>query len=312
MNDEIDVMASNNDKTMIAPPQNADATMLGMSVKCAVCGTENAPGEKYCGDCGFLLASSPGESIGESQISARTVLTDIATKQDYYLHPGENTIGREMADVMLNDPTVSWRHARIVLEDGRCLVEDLGSTNGTMVRGEKVTALTEIVDGDEIRVGSVALTVSMPLSVDAQASQTAPEVTPSPDALENAEADDGYISDEPAVKPLARLISAREPAIEFEILPGVNTIGRRGDNDIRIVDDPYVSGGHAEITANEGWFEIVDMGSTNGTIVNGVKLDPDEPMQLSDGAQITFGRTQVRFEVLAADDYGSAEQDEQA
>lgn len=69
----------------------------------------------------------------------------------------ETVIGRDpAAAVHLDAAGVSRRHARIVVEGSVALLEDLGSKNGTALRGELITKPTE-PDGDEIRVGPVAL-----------------------------------------------------------------------------------------------------------------------------------------------------------
>ena len=52
-------------------------------------------------------------------------------------------------------------HARIVIDRGHAHVEDLGSKNGTFVGGKPVTDARVLRDGDEIRVGPVALTFSV-------------------------------------------------------------------------------------------------------------------------------------------------------
>ena len=79
------------------------------------------------------------------------------------LSEGENIIGREPdAAVWLDFSAVSRRHARIVISADRVTVEDLGSKNGTQVRGERITGAVEIEDGDEIRIGSVLLNFRMP------------------------------------------------------------------------------------------------------------------------------------------------------
>jgi DNA-binding winged helix-turn-helix (wHTH) protein len=76
---------------------------------------------------------------------------------------GENIIGREPeAAVWLDFFTVSRRHARIVISGDHAIVEDLGSKNGTQVRGERISGAAEIEDGDEIRIGSVVLNFRMP------------------------------------------------------------------------------------------------------------------------------------------------------
>ena len=55
-------------------------------------------------------------------------------------------------------PTISRRHARIVISAGGATLEDLDSKNGTFLRGNKVTQPAPLSDGDLIRVGSVSLT----------------------------------------------------------------------------------------------------------------------------------------------------------
>ena len=75
------------------------------------------------------------------------------------LGSGENILGRESDDggIRLDSPTVSRRHARISIAPNGASLEDLGSKNGTFLRGEPVTAVVPLIDGDEIRVGSVIL-----------------------------------------------------------------------------------------------------------------------------------------------------------
>jgi DNA-binding winged helix-turn-helix (wHTH) protein len=74
------------------------------------------------------------------------------------LREGDNTIGREEGcEVWVGSTTVSRRHARIRLADGRATIEDLGSKNGTFVRGAKIAGPAELADGDTVEVGSVRL-----------------------------------------------------------------------------------------------------------------------------------------------------------
>ena len=79
------------------------------------------------------------------------------------LTEGENIIGREPeAAVWLDFFAVSRRHARIVISGDRATLEDLGSKNGTHVRGERISGVVALEDGDEIRIGSVVLSFRMP------------------------------------------------------------------------------------------------------------------------------------------------------
>jgi DNA-binding winged helix-turn-helix (wHTH) protein len=74
------------------------------------------------------------------------------------LGEGVNIVGREPGvSVWFDLPSVSRRHARILIEDGHVSVEDLGSKNGTWVGSQLVTSPVSLADGDEIRIGSVSV-----------------------------------------------------------------------------------------------------------------------------------------------------------
>ena len=88
------------------------------------------------------------------------------------LSPGENLVGRDPSlTVWLDSPSVSRRHARVVLDGDRVTVEDLGSKNGTHVRGETVTESVTVSDGDEIRFGSISVTFRRSNAVASTASE---------------------------------------------------------------------------------------------------------------------------------------------
>jgi DNA-binding winged helix-turn-helix (wHTH) protein len=76
------------------------------------------------------------------------------------LSKGENIVGRdEQAHVRLDAVTVSRRHARIVIgSNGDALIEDLGSTNGTFVGGQRLLAPRGLVAGERIEFGSLSVT----------------------------------------------------------------------------------------------------------------------------------------------------------
>jgi pSer/pThr/pTyr-binding forkhead associated (FHA) protein len=75
------------------------------------------------------------------------------------LAEGENVIGRDPRVVVWLDlPGVSRQHARILIDHVEATVEDLGSKNGTYVRGDRISSPARLNDGDEIRVGPVLLT----------------------------------------------------------------------------------------------------------------------------------------------------------
>jgi DNA-binding winged helix-turn-helix (wHTH) protein len=74
------------------------------------------------------------------------------------LTEGSHLVGRdEGVAVWLESPTVSRQHARIRVVGEQASVEDLGSKNGTYLRGERLMTAASLADGDEVRVGSVTL-----------------------------------------------------------------------------------------------------------------------------------------------------------
>jgi len=67
-------------------------------------------------------------------------------------------VGRgEAADVTLDDDFTSERHARFDNQGGALYVDDLGSTNGTFVNGEKIEERTALAVGDAVRVGDTIM-----------------------------------------------------------------------------------------------------------------------------------------------------------
>ncbi len=77
----------------------------------------------------------------------------------------------------------------------------------------------------------------------------------------------------------------------YEITTPLVILGRGTDCDLRLVD-PGVSRHHAEIRVEDGEVVLVDLGSTNGTFVNG---QPVRRIALSDGTRVTLGRTTLVF-----------------
>ena len=72
-------------------------------------------------------------------------------------------IGRgEMCDAILHDPLVSRRHGKITWDGAHCIIEDLGSTNGTFVNGQRLAKPRVLKTGDEVRVGSVVIVFADP------------------------------------------------------------------------------------------------------------------------------------------------------
>jgi DNA-binding winged helix-turn-helix (wHTH) protein len=74
------------------------------------------------------------------------------------LGPGENLLGRyEGAVVWIESALVSRRHARIVVDEKGAVLEDLGSKNGTYLRGKRIEAPSKLADEDQVRIGPASM-----------------------------------------------------------------------------------------------------------------------------------------------------------
>lgn len=78
--------------------------------------------------------------------------------REFTLTEGEHIIGREPGlAVSLDSAKVSRRHARLIVREDQVTLEDLGSKNGTFVRGSRIREVAVIQPGDVIRVGGLSL-----------------------------------------------------------------------------------------------------------------------------------------------------------
>lgn len=72
----------------------------------------------------------------------------------------EITIGRKSDNLLiLDDPYASGYHARVYMKNNDCILEDLGSTNGTLLNDQNVKGRQYLTLGDEIRIGSTSFKV---------------------------------------------------------------------------------------------------------------------------------------------------------
>jgi hypothetical protein len=95
-----------------------------------------------------------------------------------------------------------------------------------------------------------------------------------------------------------KLVVVTSPALrageEHPIDSSAITVGREAENDIPLVRDEFSSGSHARIEPRRDGVWIEDIGSTNGTYVNGARLTAAR--KLSPGDVIRIGETDLRFE----------------
>ena len=84
------------------------------------------------------------------------------------------------------------------------------------------------------------------------------------------------------------------PETRFVIRDGATSIGRSSASDIVLKSDDYASGSHAQLTHHGGLLYVEDLGSTNGTFVNGRKTVGATPLRHGDSVRV--GSTTFRYE----------------
>src|SRR5262249_32433643 len=105
-------------------------------------------GYAFCADAEPVHESGVGRS-GKG-ISCRLLWDGLEVR----LEPGENILGRDAdAAAWIDDPGVSRRHARIFVEEDGARLEDLGSKNGTKLRGRRIEVPARLRDRDVIQIG---------------------------------------------------------------------------------------------------------------------------------------------------------------
>ena len=123
-------------KTMMGSAPTINATVTIKPIQCPVCKTFNPGGVMFCVDCGLIFDRAlDGDAFGAPVVQV-PMLVDM-NGREYPLRPGTTVIGRE-ADISLMDSKISRRHGQVTNTDGVLVFEDLGSTNGSKVNGNKV------------------------------------------------------------------------------------------------------------------------------------------------------------------------------
>jgi DNA-binding winged helix-turn-helix (wHTH) protein len=113
--------------------------------------TAHRRGYAFCGEAEDLDPQPPTGTVATFWL--------VVNEKRVILGPGETTIGRDPASgVWLDVSSVSWRHARVIIQGRTAAIQDLESTNGTHVGGRKVSEATPLRHGDAIQFGEVKAT----------------------------------------------------------------------------------------------------------------------------------------------------------
>jgi pSer/pThr/pTyr-binding forkhead associated (FHA) protein len=184
-----------------------------------------------------------------------------AASRTVRLQGGAYVIGRaEAADIQLDDPEVSRRHARLLVDGDEAVLEDLDTQNGTFVGGEQIRQRA-LEDGDTIELSPFTLTIRLGVHV------------PQPR------------------KVWLEIVDGPGTGTRFDLHGEVMGIGRAEDQPIRLPDQS-ASRAHASVVQRgETWF-LRDSQSANGVTLNGRRV---VEMELQAGDVVGVGNTKLKL-----------------
>jgi DNA-binding winged helix-turn-helix (wHTH) protein len=109
---------------------------------------------------GYAFCGEADESTERPSVEVPTICRLQLEGREVVLPAGAHVLGRDVdGATRIDSSSVSRRHALVVIEDGAATLEDLGSKNGTFLRGKRISAPMALVDGDEFRLGRVRITL---------------------------------------------------------------------------------------------------------------------------------------------------------
>ena len=215
----------------------------------------------------------------------------------FSLAGGELTIGRVSGNgIVIDNAGVSRRHAVIRVKEDKVFLEDLGSANGTFVRGQKIES-SELHDGDEIMVVKHRLVYRIPKEADAP-----PKAEPAADAGQKTMyIDQAALAQAMGAKPGSARTETAAALRPRLILPDLKkfaleedevTLGSGASCQIKL-SGMFVGKEHAKIVrTKEGQFKIQHLSGMAGTRVNGEKITEHV---LKHGDEIEVGKQKLLF-----------------
>lgn len=224
-------------------------------------------------------------------------------------------------DIVLKSDVASRRHASIEIKDGKLVLSDLGSSNGSFLNGEKINDSSDLFDGDLIVIDTDSFSVISPNKREAEAD--IPSVWSEGEGLESASqtqivfdversaAVSDYMAgriDIPALGAVPRLVGLSDAVrgriyeLQGDQATNIWHLGRSEEVDI-VIDDGSVSGKHAQLVNDGVLWKIVNWMSTNGTFVNDKK---GLSTFLKSGDIIRLGSVEFAFEARLSNNNSAA------
>jgi pSer/pThr/pTyr-binding forkhead associated (FHA) protein len=268
---------------------------------------------------------SPGPGKATAATGGRVI--SLVDGREYIVSAGGLSFGRDAGcDVVIPSSEVSRRHAEVVPGDVGYVLSDT-STNGVFVNGTRIEAMQVLGRGDVLRIGTeefrfyadvLAVAPAQAPAVAAEPPLKPPSAAPSRPAAPSAPAAPvipvAPIAPPRQPEPASGIAtSTRPPLAMLEVVGdgsgvpkgqifGVTSVlahvGRGSHNDVVIVEES-VSDSHAKLQRRDGVWHVTDLGSTNGTYVNGRRITVEE--RLVADTDLRFGGVKLLFRVSATE-----------
>ncbi len=247
---------------------------------CFGCGATLTPGNKFCMECGLPNPTSAPSTkeirTDESgpRYSLVLVRGDGGHASTYALGGQEHVAGRDDGIILFpDDATVSPTHCTFFYKDGRLMVKDEGSANGTFVR---VTTPIALKSDDHFIAGEQVFIYEDGRTVEANADEEGTFFFGTPIAH-------WYFK-------LTQVLQGGKPGNVFCARKARVLIGREG-TDFNFPDDRFMSGKHVAVEFRDSAVWLADQESRNGTFL---MLRPGEERLLNGGDYLFIGRQLVK------------------
>ncbi|MEW6240586.1 MAG: FHA domain-containing protein [Chloroflexota bacterium] len=176
--------------------------------------------------------------------------------KEFELTRSEVVIGRDPSvDISIPSAAVSRRHARLMRDGDGYALEDLGSSNGTYLNGERLTGRRPLKNGDEIRLGK-AVTLAYRAPSMLPVSEPRPVVPVSGGVMQTVVGEEPMTGDVDAGPPQLNVVIAGGDSKTHVLTRQVLTIGRVEENDI-VIPSQIVSRQHARLERTNGGYRLV-------------------------------------------------------
>lgn len=160
----------------------------------------------------------------------------------FELSKSDMTIGRDLGnDYVINDVEISRKHLRLLLQGENYIIEDLGSTNGSFVNGQRLTGSHVLIPGDLISLGEHVTLVVESSAYDPAATQLSAQAGPTVKAAQPAAPVQPAQrpAAQPAARPAAQAPQYVQPAPSYDALPPAQYAGQVPPGPDDDVEEPW-------------------------------------------------------------------------